>query len=398
MLAGVAAVAVLVAAGGVWRLRQRDYFWRNPLADATVERLTDFEGDEADAAISPDGKFMVFLSDRGGRMDAWVSQIGSGEFVNITKGQFPITADGTNRRVGFSGDGAQVWFVQTPGQSMSWLAPAIGGAPRPFIEGGVNPIWSPDGRNVAYHTAAPGDPIFIADRNGSNPRRVFGAQPGTHGHYLTWSPDGRFVYFVRGTPQTEEMDIWRISVTASNTAPTPERITTHNARVAYPAWLDARTLIYSAPADEGSGQWLYALDVEHRIPHRVSSGVAEQYLSVAVSESRPPRVVTTVAAPTASLWTVPISEDVQTEAAAMRVPARNTRALGPRFAPGYLAFLSSKGGSDGLWKLENGAPQELWRGDEGGVVAPPAIAPDGRLICFSYRKRGRAGLYVMNAS
>ena len=161
MLAGVAAVAVMVAAGGVWRLWQQDYFWRNPLANATVERLTDFEGEEMDAAISPDGKFTVFLSDRDGRMDAWVSQIG-GAFVNITKGQFPITADGTNRRVGFSGDGAQVWFCcNTPGQSMSWLAPAIGGAPRPFIEGGVNPIWSPDGRNITYYTADPAMPSSL---------------------------------------------------------------------------------------------------------------------------------------------------------------------------------------------------------------------------------------------
>jgi TolB protein len=76
----------------------------------------------------------------------------------------------------------------------------------------------------------------------------------------------------------------------------------------------------------------------------------------------------------------------------------NARALGPRFAPGYLAFLSSKGGADGLWKLENGAPLELWRGDEGGVVAPPAISPDGRQICFSYRRQGTSGLYVMNAN
>ena len=72
-IAGVAAVAVLVAAGGVWRLWQQDYFWQNPLADATVERLTDFEGEEADAAISPDGKFMTFLSDRDGPFDAWIS-------------------------------------------------------------------------------------------------------------------------------------------------------------------------------------------------------------------------------------------------------------------------------------------------------------------------------------
>ena len=47
-----AAVAVLVLAGGLWRLWQQDYFWRNPLAGATVARLTDFEGDEFDAAIS----------------------------------------------------------------------------------------------------------------------------------------------------------------------------------------------------------------------------------------------------------------------------------------------------------------------------------------------------------
>jgi Tol biopolymer transport system component len=157
-------------------------------------------------------------------------------------------------------------------------------------------------------------------------------------------------------------------------------------------------LIYSATAQDGSGQWLYAVDVEHRIPHRVSSGIAEQYLSVAVSEARPRRVVTSIAAPTASLWSVPVSDHVQADAAATPVAVPNTRALGPRFAPGYLAFLSSKGGANGLWKMEGGAVLELWRGDEGGVVAPPAISPDGRLICFSYRKHGTAGLYMMNAN
>ena len=399
MLAGVAAVTILVVAGVVWQLWQRDYFWENPLANAKVERITDFEGDEVDAAISSDGKLTAFLSDRDGPIDVWVSQIGSDEFVNITKGRFQLTANLLTRFAGFSGDSAQLWFMQILGPLRwnSWLVPAMGGAPRPFVENGINPVWSPDGQSLVYHTPEPGDPMFIADRNGNNPKRIFVAQPGVHGHYLTWSLDGRFVYFVRGTPPTEEMDIWRIPVPQSDTAPTPERITFHNARVAYPAWLDARTLIYSATAEDGSGQWLYALDVEHRIPHRVSSGIAEQYLSVAISEARPRRVVTTIAAPTASLWTVPISDVVQTDAAATRVPAPNTRALGPRFAAGYLAFLSSKGGADGLWKLENGAPLELWRGEDGGVVAPPAISPDGRLICFSYRKQGKAGLYVMNA-
>ena len=399
MRSGVAAGVVLVVSAGVWRLWQQDYFWQNPLADATVERLTDFAGEEFDAAISPDGKFTVFLSDRDGPIEAWVGQIGSGEFVNISKGH-SLAYNRTIRYTGFSGDGAQVWFLQlayTPGKNQLWLAPTVGGAPRPFVERGMNPIWSPDGKSLAYHTNDPGDPVFIADRNGSNPRRIFGAQPGIHDHYPTWSPDGRFIYFVSGVPQTEEMDIWRLPVSRTGTAATPERITSHNARVEYPAWLDARTLIYSATAEDGSGQWLYAIDVEHRIPHRVSSGIAEQYLSVAVSETRPRRVVSTVAVSTASLWSVPMSDRVQADTAATRVAVPNTRALGPRFAPGYLAFLSSKGAANGLWKAEGGAVLELWRGDQGGVVAPPAISPDGRVICFSYRKQGTAGLYVMNA-
>ena len=402
MVAAAIAVAVLIAAGVSWRLWQQDFFWQNPLAGATVERLTDFAGEEADAAISPDGKFMTFLSDRDGPYDAWISQIGSGEFVNITKGKYWLINNPNIRSAGFSGDGAQVWLIEQvtarPLKWTSWMAPTLGGTPRPFIEGGLDPIWSPDGKQVVFHTNDLGDPVFLAERNGSNPRQIFVAPPGVHVHYLSWSPDGRFIYFVKGTIATEETDIWRIPVSSTKAAAAPERITSHNARVAYPEWLDARTLIYSATAEDGSGQWLYALDVEHRIPHRVSSGVAEQYLSVGVSRARPRRVVTTVATPSASLWTIPISDRVQSEAAATRVTAPNARAFAPGFAPGYLAFLSSKGGADGLWKLENGAPMELWRGDEGGVVAAPAISPDGRHICFSYRKQGRSGLYVMNAN
>src|SRR6185295_11696891 len=101
----------------------------------------------------------------------------------------------------------------------------------------------------------------------------------------------------------------------------------------------------------------------------------------------------------AGLWTVPIAKDVQPETAARPIQAANTRALSPRYAGDYLAFLSSKGGADGLWKLDgSGAAVELWKGGDGGVVAAPAISPDGRRICFSYRKEGRAALYAINAN
>ena len=63
-----------------------------------------------DAAISADGKFVAFLSDRAGPFDAWVGQVGGGEFLNLTKGQFPELRGDPVRNVGFSDDGAHVWL------------------------------------------------------------------------------------------------------------------------------------------------------------------------------------------------------------------------------------------------------------------------------------------------
>jgi len=44
-----------------------------PVADAQFQTLTDFEGLEQAAALSRDGHFAAFLSDRDGQMDVWVN-------------------------------------------------------------------------------------------------------------------------------------------------------------------------------------------------------------------------------------------------------------------------------------------------------------------------------------
>jgi DNA-binding winged helix-turn-helix (wHTH) protein len=386
---------LLTGIGMVWQLWQRDYFWHNPLDGAKVQRLTDFEGDELDAAISEDGKFAIFSSDRSGQPEVWLTEIGSSDFENVTKGSVPrlVFNNGTVRRAGFSGDGSQVWATEQasshPIKEKTWIGPALGGAFHPFLEEGLEPAWSPDGRRIVYHTPDAGDPIFIADQNGGDARQIFRQQAGVHCHFLTWSPDGRFIYFASGTPTTEEMDIWRIP--ASARAPVAERITHNKTRVAYLGWLDTRTLIYSATAEDGPGQWLYSMDVEHRIPHRVSFGIEDEYLSASVSETHPRRLVASVARPGASLWTIPLSNRMEPEASAVRLPVPNTSALGPRFGDGYLLFLAGRGVGDGLWRLDGGSARELWKGNEGGLVAPPAmLRVAGRYVFRSGRRAALA--------
>ena len=60
------------------RYRERtEFFWRDPLAGAQFQRVTDFDGAELAAAISRDGRFIAFESDRDGSFDVWLKQIGT---------------------------------------------------------------------------------------------------------------------------------------------------------------------------------------------------------------------------------------------------------------------------------------------------------------------------------
>jgi Tol biopolymer transport system component len=388
---------MVAACTAVYVLGQNDYFWRNPIDKARIERVTDFEGDELDADISRDGKWMAFLSDHGGRFDAWVGQVASGDFVNITKGRFPTVEPTPIRRVGFAKDNASVWFLGGSGRSVpyqTWLTSTTGETAQPFLSHAMEYAASPDGTRVAYHTDAPGDPIYLADANGNRARCLYAAGPGGHCHYLSWSPESRYIYFVKGVPTTQEMDIWRVRTTG---AAVPERITYHNARVAYPAWLDRRTLIYSATAEDGPGQRLFTVDVNRRVRHLVTAGVGEDYLSVAASTTVPRRLICSVANATSTLWTVPVSTRMQPESAAIRLRSPNERAHAPCVGAGTLFFLSSRGGADGIWRVQNDVPTELWKGEDGGAVAPPAISPDGSQICFPFRRSGRGGMYIMSS-
>jgi len=386
---GVAAVAVVASRRGAAPEASSRHRW----SSARIERLTDFPGSEVDAAISANGAFVAFLADRDSVFDAFVGRVGTGQFVNLTGGRLPQLFNEDVRNIGFSADAAQVWIrvadITSPA-SVS-LVPTMGGPTRPFLSTAVMAAWSPDGSRIAYHETTPGDPIYVADGDGGNPRRLFIADPGVHSHHLSWSPDGRFLYFAHGVPPNE-MDVWRIP---SSGGP-PERITNLNSKVAYPVLLDHRTLVFTATADDGTGPWLYAMDLEDQIANRLITGV-EHYISIAASAetpTQPRRLVATVSNPSVQLWSVPIGTGVADERAATPVALPTARSAAPRFGPdSSLFYLASRGGADGVWRLSGAKASELWRPSQGAVVGAAAVSPDGGRVCFPVRRQGRSTLH-----
>jgi len=389
--------AVLAAGLAVWQFRHREPLWENPLAEARFQQLTNFDGIEQAAAISRDGRFVAFQSDRDGRMDVWVTQVGTGQFFNLTRGGAPEIVNPSIRTLGFSPDGALVtfWARRRDGSSRAdigvWAAPLLGGQPRPYLDHVAEFDWSGDGARLVYHTPGPGDPMFVRESGqASEARKIFSAPPGLHGHFLLWSPDRAFIYFVQGS-LPDRMDIWRIRPTGG----TPERVTHHDSLVSHPVFLDTRTLLYLVTDPDGSGPWIYSLDLDRRVPRRVSSGI-DRYTSLAVSADGR-RIVATMASPKRTLWRVPITGTRAETSAARRIPLTTGNGSSPRLGPGYLLYVSSKGAADSIWKMQGSMATELWSAPETQIVGAPAIARDGRRIAFSVRRGGRPMLYVVNA-
>jgi serine/threonine protein kinase/Tol biopolymer transport system component len=388
-LAAIILIALASALAG-WSVRRLNPAPDNPLFNATFTRLTNFEGDEAQATLSPDGKFAAFLSDRNGPLDVWLTQVGSGGFTNLTPDSHMPTVRPV-RNIGFSGDGSQIWFDGAPGRMR--IMPMMGGPPRPFLsDRAVEVAWSSDGARMVYHTDAPGDPMFVADRTGVGANQIFvDPMVGGHNHHQAWSPDGRWIYFARGIQDTSQMDVWRMAASGGQ----PERLTYHDAYVGFPIPIDDRSVLYIAKDREGSGPWLWSLDTSSRETRRVAYGT-ERYLSIAGNADRR-RLVASVANPTASLWTLPILDRPAQDGDAKPMVLPTVRALAPRLAGRSLFYLSSQGSGDGLWRFEDGNAVEILKGSDEALFEPPAVSADGRQAAVILRRGGKLRLHVLSA-
>lgn len=397
-LALIGLAAVLLAGSLVWWAARSDYFWHDPLANARFTRLPDL-GTEHSAAISRDGKLVAIVAERDGQNDAWVSDGNFDTYRNLTRGALRglNVVNREIRSLAFSVDGSllAIWTRRSDGSQTTDVSllgiPTDGGPPRAYAAGAAEFDWSHDGKRLVYHTTAPGDPLLIREPAASSQsadRRVYVAPAGVHCHFPLWSTDDSYIYFIRGVPG-DKWDIWRIRPAGTGL----EQITNQGVGMTYPVMIDARTLLYLATDQSGGGPWMYAVDVERRRPHRVSSGL-ETYASLAASADGS-HLVATITNPHSSLWRLTLADQSGAESGDLALLAAN--GASPRFGNDSILYVSSATEQQGIWSLSGAAARELWANRQSRLVGRPSLAPDGRRIAFSVAERDRTLLYVMDA-
>src|SRR5262249_845781 len=139
------ALILLVVAGGLlWRMS------KTPAASQglILTRLTSDAGLAAEPALSPDGKLLVYASDRGGagNLDLWVQQVSGGEPIQLTRHE----AD--DPQPSFSPDGTRIVFRSEREGGGIYVISALGGEARLLAPWGREARFSPDGNEVIFWT------------------------------------------------------------------------------------------------------------------------------------------------------------------------------------------------------------------------------------------------------
>jgi len=332
------------------------------------------------------------MADRDGPFHVWVKPIGSGSFQDLTPGRGDLTNAGPVRNVGFNSDGSELWLNGTTGRRVT-LLPLMGGAPRPFLgEHAVNVVWAPDGKHLVYFTYD-GDPLIVADADDNNEKQILPGRSGDHNHSVVFSADSRWIYYAHADQSIAEFDIYRIPAAGG----TPEPLAALHTDVRDLTPIDNRWVLFVAHSNDGSGPWLWALDVDQRKTHRVSVGL-ERYLSLSASADARHLVASIVKSTAAGLWSIPIRDALVEERDVAPFKMPSARALAPRFgSASTLFYLSSSGGGDGLWRIQDGLAVDIRMGAGAPLVETPSVSKNGDRVAVVVGTPAKKRITIVSA-
>src|SRR5262249_19772748 len=128
-------------------------------------------GDVTLARISPDGRYLAYVSNQDGRYSIWVRQIANSSAVQVLPSQTDPIWDAA-----FTPDGAYVEYMNQSLQTSAKILriPALGGPPRPvpIEESASVPSYSSDGKQMAYSVVFQNtnqSRLMIANADGTAP-------------------------------------------------------------------------------------------------------------------------------------------------------------------------------------------------------------------------------------
>jgi Tol biopolymer transport system component len=354
-------------------------------SEVSITPFTTNLGYNGEATISPDDQTIAYVSDRTGRFDIFLRQIGSSSDIALTHDQ------GDNMQPAFSPDGRQIAFVTSraggsgifyPGFDNPtlggdiWIMPALGGTPRRVAKDGNFPSWSPDGSKIVFARYRIG--LFEVAASGGEAHEIKLPNTPRQFYYPAYSSDSRWVFFE--------------DANAIDAAPVMGGAVQQIATGRRPIWDEVSQAVIYSDSREGNNFSLWT------VPFSIKDG----------KPSGKPRALTVGRGRD---WQPAVSRDgklvaftaIQTSFNLESIPfdAEAGRVVGPgsprvlttgnqvsyfmRFSPDgkSVAFESSRGAGRHIWRVDTGAEPVQLTSDPKFEETFPQWSPDGNTIAFT---------------
>jgi Tol biopolymer transport system component len=211
---------------------------RGPVSIRGATQISTGNETTEDVDVSPDGRWLVFDSDRGGNADLYVMPTAGGEARRITddpagdysgdwspNGQrilfhslragsrniYTVDADGTglqqwtedsaeNLDADWAPDGQTILYEVIGSRHGFGILRLTGGAQVEFLDIPLGDFahWSPDGKRIVYHAV---EGLRLYDiATGADTLLTSNAADGAKAYYAAWAPDGRQLYYLARSP------------------------------------------------------------------------------------------------------------------------------------------------------------------------------------------------------
>ncbi len=356
-----------------------------PFQTMRVTRLTS-NGKSSDAAISPDGKYVVHVFREAGKQSIWVRQVATSSNVEIVP-----AAEVEYRGTAFSPDGNFIYFMQFDrGRLIGVLyqVPVLGGNPKKIIEDVDSPIsFSPDGARFVFmrNMLNPRESrLIIANADGTGERVLATRTPPHFYASPAWSPDGKVIACSAGDGTQMNVVEVRVEDGAEKTITSEKWLA-----VGKIGWLaDGKELAIVAVDQMSRLRQIWLLSYPRGESRRITNDLNDYTEMSLTADSKTLAVVQSDAR--MSLWVAPRNDSHHARQITSGAGKYNQISWTPE---GKIVYGAAAGNSGEIWVIDADGSNQKQLTSNAGMNIHPAVSPDGRYIIFSSNREGASNFF-----
>lgn len=398
MLALPAAAILLLVIGGFafynWSVAEK------PLAAAAFARpqisRINTDGRVLLPAISPDGKYVAYVSGEFGSRSLVVRQIATDSIVTVVP---PTNLN--MQSITFSPTGDYIYYCQTSTDfsiNTLYQVPTLGGTPKKLIEDVDSPVtFSPDGKRFAFirHKSEPNeDVVYIANAETLAMEPLISNRDTPYNFFtfrLAWSPDGRTLLSGAGKRQSgfiTNTDVVEILISEKKVRPLNHQEFFAITNVVW--FTDGSGYMFSGRETQNGPNQIWRAAYPTGESEQITNDFND-YLELSLSADG--RNIVTVKGDTvSSVWRYSPASKKNTQ---LTSDSRNLEGLLGLFQrrDGKLVFTRNEGKETDLWIADGEGKNPSALLAEPGFSVGPVSTPDGRYMVFNLQKDKSSGIF-----